>query len=204
LKSEVFYGENLRARFGGGYKVVYFNGQKFLSVPSVTFLFMRLDETVKNQEIGLIEMNRLLKFHQNNEVMETLVSYLGENKISNNENNEAELSPYRMHYTFPITVEPGDQFILNSNLTYQSQYYCLSSDIRLVDRFPYPFENEYPIISLIRVIGDDKKDEFLQIDDNPESVQRLTLKNGYFQWLFSTMRALDREKVLASLLSNLS
>jgi len=117
LKDEVLYGKNLHYRFGGGYKVIYFDGEKFVTIPSVTYIFLRLDEVEKNKEISLIEMNRIIKFFQNDEVMEVLVTYIDEENISSQEDIEPDLPKLQMHYIFPVSVQPGDQFILNSNFT---------------------------------------------------------------------------------------
>lgn len=204
LKDEVLYGENLRYRFGGGYKIIFFDGEKFVTVPSVTYIFLRLDEVIKNKEINLIEMNRILKFFQNDEVMEILVTYIDEDNISSQEEIEPELPKLQMHYTFPVSVQPGDQFILNSNLSLKSKYYCVCGDLRLTDRFPSPFSDKYPIISPAFTVSEGKRDKYLEIKDQPDDIEQFSLENGYFQRIFNLLKTIDRDQILSDMLDSIS
>ena len=86
----------------------------------------------------------------------------------------------------------------------RSKYYCIIGDLRLIDRFPPPFSDKYPTISLAFTVSEDKRDKYLDIKEEPNDIERFSLENGYFQLIFSLLKTIDRDQILSAMLDSIS
>lgn len=98
-----------------------------------------------------------------------------------------------------MTAEPGDNYLVNSNLPFESDYYCVCIDTKLRGKLPGATDDKIVIITLIRVVSNENKDSILGITQGPDETEGLTIKDRLFKEAFKTLDALDRDRLMRSL-----
>jgi hypothetical protein len=194
LKDEVLYGTNLWQLFGGGFKIIYHDGQRFVVLPSVTYIFLQLEELEDEDSLVLIGPKRILKFHQENQVIQIMAVTLDETVISMHNRESQKLAPFQMHYTAPITAETGDKFEVRDNLSLSSSYYCICMDIKCIDRPSTIRDDQFILLSLVRCFPDNKKDSLLEIAEQPDNTERLVIQDKVFRDIFNYLKTVKRNR----------
>ncbi len=194
VKEEVLYGNNLPHFFGGGFNIIYWDERKFVIVPSVTFVFLETRETDDPSKLEHKRPQRFLKFHQNGPIMETMVVHLNDRVFTTDVANATSLATHEMYYTFPVTADVGDNFVVNSNLSLRSEYYCIATDIRLRDKPPGFRNDQFLTLSLARVVTDANRLGLLSVDNQPGNIEGFALEDAFFQELFKALKVLDRNQ----------
>jgi hypothetical protein len=194
LKDEVLYGTNLEELFGGGFKVIYHDGHRFVVLPSVTYIFLQLEELEDEESLVLIGPKRILKFHQENQVIQTMAVLIDETVISMRDHETQNLAPFQMHYTAPITAETGDKFEVRDNLSFSSGYYCICMDIKCIDRPSTIRDDQFILLSLVRCFPDNKKDLLLEVVEQPDHTERLVIQDKVFRDVFNYLKTVKRNR----------
>lgn len=193
LKDEVLYGANLWQLFGGGFQVIYWNGDQFTVLPSTTYIFLQVEETKTATELALLTPKRVLKSQYENSLIQILAVLLDEDSFSTHQQTASKLASHEMHYAVPISAELGDQFEVNSNLSFLSDYYCFCIDIKCMARPSNLSDDQFLLLSLIMCVSDEKKDALVEITEEPGSIEGLTIKDGLFRRLSEFLAAARRE-----------
>jgi hypothetical protein len=188
IKDEVLYGTNIKDRFGGGFTVIYHNGQRFVIVPSITFIFLQVEETEDENRADLLEMKRVLKFQQIGPMLEMMAVLLGRDSVTTRESQATKLAPHEMHYAAPITAKPDQRFLVNSNLSFKSTYYCICIDIKMLDHLPGMGKDQFVLNTLILCQTNEEKRSFIDITEQPGQVEGIELKDELFQRILSYLK----------------
>jgi hypothetical protein len=195
LKDEVLYGTNLWQLFGGGFQVIYWNGDEFTVLPSATYIFLQVEETEDIEALGLLQPKRVLKYQYENSIVQTLAVLLDEESVSTHQQEASKLATHEMHYAVPITAEPGDSFEVNSNLSFISDYYCICIDVKCIDGPSNLGDGEFVLLTLVRCVSNKHKDAVIGIAEQSGGVEGLMIKDKLFKDLIRFLEAARRSRM---------
>lgn len=194
LKDEVLYGTSLLSLFGGGFEFAYFRGNEFAIIPTITFIFLQIEEPKEQGFLELLIPRKVLKYYYDGRLVQVLAVNIGENGLSLNKENPPAVSAHQMFYVPPINTPSGTSFTVNSNLSLVSQYYCICIDVLLRDKLKGPKGGKNIIQTLVFSVTDEKKDAFLEISDEGDS-EWLTLQPALFKKIQVVLDNIDRNKL---------
>jgi hypothetical protein len=100
-----------------------------------------------------------------------------------------------MHYIPPVYVQPEDQYLVNSNLDFLSDFYGIGIDIKLRETTGIPGK-ENLIISLCRVFSEEVRNEYIAIENFRENTEGKTILDPLFNEIFITLKGIDRDALL--------
>lgn len=186
LGDEAIYGEPLADSFGGVYQIAYFDGSKFRYISSVTYIFLKLEETIQDKEIGMIGPINWLIARQYHDCMEVQSMLIDEQTLGHNK-PPAVMPKSSMYYIPTILIEIGDQLTVHDNLPLRSDYYCISTDLKLVN--PH-----LPIMQFNLVFPHKDSMQYLEINDR-NGIESLGLRNPFFDSIFKAVKAIPRDVI---------